>query len=350
MSNLTQTAIVSRKATLFFLVTLTISVGALLIWKAAAAVLAPYLPSDKVPASVAFGMLPSLNLSGGFTPPKSLEYSLETVTGKLPSLPGNAKVFSISNKPELLGDLERIKTQVRSAGFVFTGEDIRDGIAKFVDGNDQTRKLTVEIVSGNFVLRSNYIDDPAIISSSIRNEEAAVNLALGYFRDLGLDTGGFPVDKIRTRKLKIDAGQLVESLTLQAANLIEVNLTRAALGGLEVVPVNEETAQVRALVSNSKVVAASNDALPIEKFKFATYPLKGSKLAYEELKAGRGVFNREVSTPSVVISDVSLGYVENKNIKEWLQPVYLFKGTNGLIAFVSAVDDLWIREKATGGF
>ena len=71
--------------------------------------------------------------------------------------------------------------------------------------------------------------------------------------------------------------------------------------------------------------------------------MKGVDKAYQELQEGKGVFNKEIDTNFFPIRDVSLGYLETEVFQKYLQPVYVFRSDEGLLAFVSAVDESWLQ-------
>ena len=101
------------------------------------------------------------------------------------------------------------------------------------------------------------------------------------------------------------------------------------------------------LNSDKKVVEASYIFGNIQKYKFSTYPLKGTKAAFEELKNGRGALNKMPTSNVFPIRSVILGYLETKKHQPYLQPIYIFMSDDGFMAYVAAVSDMYTIEKIT---
>lgn len=289
---------------------------------------------------MAFGKLSPM-ISSGVRVPQSLTFRLETVTGSLPTLPRVAKVFAIEKREASFGLLEVVRTQAARVGFNGEPAEIAPGKFRFIDLANEKRVLTIEAISGNFVLDSDYLTNMEIIGRRPKSAEDAIARARDFWGNFGIDTSEFA--DTTTRYMRINSGRLVETPSLSSANLVQVNFGRAPLDGLRVIWPKQAEPGVSALVSGQEVVAAQSAILPIQRHKFATYPLKDVAGAFEELKAARAAANKTVNTSEVIILDVKLGYVESLANREFLEPVYMFLGLNDLIFYVPAVANLWIE-------
>lgn len=339
MATLTEAAILSKQVSRWTTLGLAALIFLLALFWVGKAAKTSLFPPKSLPAGVAFGKLPPM-VSGGIRVPATLTFRLETVTGNLPILPTVAKVFAIEKRGSSFGVLERIRGQAASIGFSTEPAEIAPGKLKFVDPRNEKRVLTIETISGNFRFDSNYLDNLEIMGGRPKSAEDAINKAGDFLGNFGVDLNEY--SNVGTHHIQISGGSLVETSSLSSANLIQVNFGRADLDGLRVIWPKQAEAGVSVLVSEREVVAATSTILPIQKHKFATYPLKDVARAYEELKSGKAAANRVVNTSEVIIQNVKLGYVES--LAQFLEPVYMFVGLGDIIFYVPAVDDVWIEE------
>jgi hypothetical protein len=79
----------------------------------------------------------------------------------------------------------------------------------------------------------------------------------------------------------------------------------------------------------------------------ATYGLKTSATAWEELQNGKGYIARYPTDGStnVIIRNAYLAYYDSLDPQTYLQPVFVFEGDNDFLAYVPAVASPWIEEK-----
>ena len=342
MATLTQAAIFSKKASFWILIGLVVLIFVLILLAGGKRIKQAFFPAGPLPASVAFGKLPKVDLGEGIGPAGDVTYTLETISGDLPTLPGTAKVLAVAEPEPSFGDLERIKGRFAKIGFLTEPVEISPGRLKFIDPANEARILTVERLTGNFTLESDWANNAQVIGGRPASVAQAQQQAETFLRGLGIDTAQLAPERIEKRNLRIDGGALTPTAALASANLVEVNFSRSDIDGLPVIWPKLEKSKVSVLVSQRGVEEATFEVLPLEKFKFASYPLKGAVRAFEDLKGGKGVFNN-VGEKEIVIVDVSLGYVETGSGSRFLQPFYFFKGLEKFIAYVPAVDERWLE-------
>lgn len=292
-------------------------------------------PPPPPAATVAFGKLPGTDFSEGIRQSGTINYKIETISGGLPQLPTNAKVFEISASNSSFGKLQDVKKEAQSIGFDQEAQIIPQGF-RFVDIKDSSRIFTVNSSNGNFLYQTSLQD-----ISKPNSVDEAMTTARVFFDNFGLSDKEFPDNKISTASLKFSANDLVPALSFSSADLVRVDFYRADLDKLPILPIIDGKSQIVAQVAKKGVVGAKMNIYNLERFKFATYPLKGVKKAYEELQSGSGVFNGTPTDP-FEITDVSLGYVEGSNTGNFLEPVYIFAGRGNSKAFIGAVDNAWI--------
>lgn len=343
MSTLTETASFSKKASIWVVIGIVALVFLMIFLGVAGNIKNALFPPPPLPATVAFGKLPAMDLSEGYKAPGGISYSIETVSGDLPVLVKEAKAFAIAPGVLSFGALEDVKTKASQNGFSGDVKEINGTKVEFTDPQESGRILTMDKTTGNFMLTSNYATDQSIITSRPESLESAIKSARSFFGNFGISELEFPAEKIRTQFLRIDGNILSKVASLSAANLVQVDFLRADIDKLPVIWPKDMAKLATALVSERKVVAADLNLLPIRKNSFATYPLKGTAAAFSDLKDGRGAFVKPIKTNSMIISDVKLGYVESSKNELYLEPVYLFYSSDEQIGYVPAVDAKWIK-------
>src|SRR3989304_10594007 len=97
VTNLTETASFSRKAFIWAIRLVGAIVVLVLLISLGRVLKNTIFPPKPLPATVAFGKLPKLDLTEGIKPQAQITYSIETISGQLPSLPNTAKVFTIAS-------------------------------------------------------------------------------------------------------------------------------------------------------------------------------------------------------------------------------------------------------------
>lgn len=295
-------------------------------------------PPPPLPATVAFGKLPRTDFSDGIKVGSKLNYKIETISGDFPKLPTSAKVFAIAPSNPSFGKLEDAKRKALALGFSAEAQIIPEGF-RFVDAKDSLRVFTVNSSSGNFLYKTSL---RAVLRPKSTDE--AIRAARNFFNNFNVSDKEFPDNKIETEDLKFSASDLVPAPSLANADLVRVDFWRADLDKLPILPTALGKSRVVAQVGEKGVVGAKMNVYNLERFRFATYPLKGVAKAYAELQNGQGVFNTNPDLDTFEITSINLGYVESDKTSQYLTPVYIFNGRGNLKAFVSAVDDSWISK------
>nr|MDQ3009040.1 hypothetical protein [bacterium] len=74
-----------------------------------------------------------------------------------------------------------------------------------------------------------------------------------------------------------------------------------------------------------------------------TYPLRSTESAWRIVQAGEAVIVNAGLQEHATVRSVSLGYFDSFNEQEYLQPIYIFEGDGGFMAYVSAIDTKFIQ-------
>ncbi len=339
MANLTATAQFSRKAFVVSMIVLSVALAGFLAYTFSASLRDSLFPPPIV-AIAAFGKLPPVSFSEGVPAPANVSYTLETISGNLPALPSIVNVFGIKQPLPSFGDLEETKKLAIAGGFRDQTGTIGTK-ATFVNSQTGTT-LTIDTVSKNFSVSSDYFNNQKVLSGHPKTEEEAISSAKRYVNGFGLSDSDFPKANIKTFNLKVDGTKLSDVPSVTASNLIQVNFGRADLNKIPVIYPNLKNPNLWVLVSANGVVAAKDSLRTIQKYKFSTYPLKGVQKAFDDLKAGKASYNKVLTGTNFPIRSVSLAYLETGVSQAYLEPVYVFKSDEDLFAYVNALDDSWI--------
>ncbi|MCJ7804324.1 hypothetical protein MUP35_01125 [Patescibacteria group bacterium] len=306
-------------------------------------------PPPPPPPTVSFGKLPALKFPENKTGDVKLNLRLETIQGGLPKLPEIAKVFFIPKEGPNLLALQRTTQQAKKLGFSSEPQQINETIYRWNNGETPLTTLDININTGNFHLLYAYENDAeAINSQDLPANQQAAQEAKNF-----LDAQGLLADDLATGSaefvyLKYSPPNLLPAASLSEADFVRANLFRADLDGLKILPPNPKNSLVSFLFSGirtlgRRIVEINYSYYPIERETFATYPLKNSQAAWQEMQGGKGYVANlgENEQGNILIRKVSLAYYDADQPQNFLQPIYVFEGDNNFIGFVPAVSSQW---------
>lgn len=107
------------------------------------------------------------------------------------------------------------------------------------------------------------------------------------------------------------------------------------------------SAPVSVLLSNStvegkRVVEVNYKYVNIDRQSFETYPIKTVNEAVAELKRGNYWPAVDSQNSRVAIRNIYLAYFEPITLTNYMQPIFVFEGDGGFVAYVAAILDKWI--------
>ncbi|OGD91662.1 hypothetical protein A3D07_03585 [Candidatus Curtissbacteria bacterium RIFCSPHIGHO2_02_FULL_42_15] len=347
MATLSQTSEISKKTFVGGFIVVGLIFLLILTYRFGLTLKNMLFPAPPPASTVAFGKIPKLDISEGVKSSEKIDYKIETISGELPKLAHEIKVFKVDFPKPSFGDLERTKAHVAGADYRKEPESVTDRTAIFRNSTSPDYVLTINITSGNFIMGSNYLNNKELTDKRPTSVEQATEIARNFFNNLRVDLSSFNEKAQKNQLLKFEDGTLNEATSLSSVNFIKVLFPRLPIDEVKVINPRLDRAPIWALTSSTDVVEAQVAMQNIKKHKFSTYPLKEITKALEELGKGQGALNEEIEGAVFPIRDVEIVYLESENYQEYLQPVYLFKSDNNLTAYVPAVDDTWISESGT---
>jgi hypothetical protein len=351
MLNLTQTAYWTRKILKFGAIFLVAIIFLRIFFNIANSFWKKIHPPPPPPPTVAFGKLPKLNFPENNPPAggTKLTFKLEMIQGGLPKLSSTSKVYFIPKEGPNLLALDRANQMAKKLGFKNQPQSISEKIYRWTTESTPPTILDIDINTENFHLYYDYQNDQEILSGKdLPTNQQAAQEAKNF-----LATNGFLTDDLATGSaeivyLKFTPPNLTPAISLSEADFIRVNLFRADLDGLKILPPNPKNSMISFLFSGAKtlgkrIIEVNYTYYPIRIETFATYPLKTTQTAWQELQGGGGYVANlgENQSGQIVIRKVSLAYFDSDQPQNFLQPVFVFEGDNNFIGFVQAVDSKW---------
>jgi hypothetical protein len=351
MATLTETAYYSRLTIKYG----AIAIVALLIFRGLFISFRAYWkkahPPPPPPPTVAFGKLPKLVFPERPNLP-TISYKLETISGSLPTLVDQAKVFFMPQPSDNLLAREKTKTWAKTLGFSGEPEEIDKYEYLFTSGATPTTTLKVNFLSRNFTLTYDWKNDLEILSvGNPPQESQAISLARGFLQSadaLGEDLALGPAE---VSYLKYKEGDLAKALFFSEANFAKVNLYRQDIDGTKILPANPKESNIFVIVSPATktgrgIIEASYTYNPVSLEHFATYPLKDVKSAWSQLTSGKAFIANLGNNPEgkITIRNAYLAYYDSNTPQNFLQPVIVFEGDQDFFAYVPAVSDNWLEQ------
>jgi hypothetical protein len=341
MTGLTQTAVVARRVIrygIYFIVFLT--VGRILL-TLTVNVYRKIFPPPLPEPTVKYGRLPKLNF-----PEKqkvNLTYSLETSTGEFPKITPQAKVFFMPKISANLLSLDVAKQEARSLGFISEPNQLSETTYSFGNPNYPVT-MEINIVTGTFSVSYDLNSDRTPLDKKPPAGEIAAALVRSYLSAANI----LPDDltgEMLPNFLKLDSGKFVNALAQSEADVVKINLFRKDYDELPSRTANPLEANVWFIVGgsqdrNQQIIAGEYHYYKVDETQFSTYPIISPEDAYSNLTSGNAyIANQGLAKEGegVTIRKIYLAYYDSENPNEFYEPIYVFEGDKGFMAYYPAI-------------
>lgn len=301
------------------------------------------------PPTASFGKLDPLPFPN--QQKENIAYSLDTLSGFLPTFSDRAKVYKITMSQPTLRGLETTQEKVSQAGFTSNAIQISQDVYQWTNQNSAFQKrITINIFSSDFTLSSPFLITPSLQTlSSTEEQKNAIEEAKSFLSNMSLFPQDIDEDKTKITLYSIQNGALIQTSKTSNAKIVRVDFFQKDLDNLPIYYEKGITSTIDLLIGKQnnrlEVVDARYFYKNISK-DFSTYAIKSAMEAFEELKQGKGyVASKAPDIVEVTIKKVLLGYYigEGEANQDFLMPVVVFVGDNDFVAYVSAVRDEWIN-------
>ncbi len=346
--SLTETAFYTRRAVNWAILGVIAYIILRIFWSIVVALFLIIFPPKAPPPNHAFGRLPAIKFPAAATPSAEFSMQLETIEGTVPAASASAAVYFMPKvAPNLLG-LNKAQDFATRLEFDPTPIQESKNIYRFNDPQLPLRRLRFDIVSGNFIVRYAFERDPSVfIEKNLPLPEAAkletINLLEAYNLYPADLSEGTPVVTFS----RLNGEQMVSTSSLSQADAVRVDFFRKMIGDTKIFTPVPDEAPVAIMVSgaaNAKkhVLQLAYTFWPIDYQTSATYGLKTSEEAWAELQTTKRYIARmPAGGGPAVVRNVYLGYYDSFEPQTYLQPIFVFEGDNGFLAYVPAVAQPW---------
>ncbi|HYD35432.1 MAG TPA: hypothetical protein VD999_05165 [Vitreimonas sp.] len=307
-------------------------------------------PAPPPPPTVGFGILPAIKFPAQTSDDKPGAYVLETATGTTPDFGDRAPVlFMPKSAASLLAD-QRARSIATAFEFGSEPEVLDSRTYRWTKSQPLEYVLEMDIQNYHFELTSDYLTRPELITDlNLPDNFEAVEMVKGYLTNVDLLPEDMATAAGEVTYLKSIGGQLQQAVSFSDADFIQVDLNRTPVEDAYRMYSPEGykgTAHaVLAGTSNGQgaIVHFEYHYNPADNSEVHTYPIRTSQSAWKLLQSGEGFIVNKGAGTRAVIRDVALGYFDSFEEQDYLQPVYVFSGDDGFLAYVPAIDPEFIQ-------
>jgi len=310
-------------------------------------------PAPPPPPNAAFGKLPAIEFGESTQViPTDLQFQLQTAEGTLPNLDNQTKVYFITTLGSKFFDEE--KTRQKAGWLGFPLESRKTSPTQFFFINPQTKAtLQIDTINNNFEIHFPYQEDRSFTNFPAPNQIQALSELKNLLSRAQLWPNDIDEAKTQSTFLRYQPAKnkLIAVSSLSEAQLIQINLFRANQNELPILPPHPNGANISFIISQNnelgkKIINGHYIHYPINYDHWATYPLKSPNVAWEELKTGKAYVanlgNNSKQKP-IIIRKIYLAYFDPDIAQNFLQPIFVFEGDNQFLAYLSAIDSIWLK-------
>ena len=301
----------------------------------------PDIRFNKLPA-------PTFTTTTVSTSSSGLKFTLENVDGHPPETTPSAKVYVMPKKlPSILSE-ERAKKMATKLGFTNEPEINTPTLYHFTYPSDPLWSLDIDITNLNFKLKYDYQKNLPVINleGGLRTEDA-LSYTKNYIQNNGLFDGSIIGGKASFNTFIFDPvfKTFSPATSISTTNAVRINFLRNDIDLLKVLPPAFDQSYNYALyvstTSPSRILELNYTFWPIAFDDFGTYPLRSGTTAWHDLIDGYAyVVKIGNNTPdrSIVIRNIYLAYYDSDEPQQYIQPIFVFEGDNGFVAYLPAID------------
>lgn len=300
------------------------------------------------PPTVLFGKLPAIPLpSEG----KNYQFNFQLVTKEygLPQMPDRYEVFFVPRRQPNFLAADRTRAFAAQLGFTTKSGDLGGDQLLFSDPSYPTRRIRINPLTNNFELIFD-VTDPSVLQKIPANfVPQAVMEAQVFLQKYGLLSPNFDLNRMRTQMVTFKDGRYRETSDPNQAIGVRVNFFDTDLKQTPwITAIFDQSPNFVVLsaesIESKKILQAQIVHFPIDMNNVATYPLKTSEQAWQELINGQGYIARFPSRQSreILVRRVYLAYFQVESYQPYIQPVFVFEGDDDFVGYTPAITSDWI--------
>lgn len=313
-------------------------------------------PEPPPPPTSGFGKLPVLNFPKVISETKPQSYTLELADGNFTSFGDRAKVFLMpKSPPNLLAD-QKVIGLAAKYDFNAPPQVLDTRTYRWTKSQPIEMSLQMDIQNSTFSLKSNFMSRPELLlNNQLPENYEAVTTLKTILSSAGMLPDDIATNSGRVSFLKANGGELQPAVSLSDADFLQIDLNRTLIDEkYDFYGPDGNKGVISALFSGSLTAGSGLVELeyhyfPVDYAQVETYPIRTANQAWKVLQAGEGHIANPGTQPNVVVRSATMGYYEDLQEQEYLQPIYIFEGDTGFMGFVSAVDPAFIITPLTQG-
>lgn len=309
-------------------------------------------PPKAPPPNHAFGSLPQQVFpKSDASPSGQLIYQLQTIEGSVPETSASANVYFMPKTGSNLLALSTAQNFAKRLGFVTTpiGDPTNPNVYRFDDPAAPLRHLWYDVVSTNFIIRYDFQQDPGLfLNNNVPAAAAAQAEARTLLQTYSLTPPDFTGGDVTVTFYKVSENSLIPVSSQSQADAVRVDFYRPRVANSPVVT-GATGGPVSIIFSGSqnskkRILQFSYTYWPIDYQTNATYALKTSTQAWQELQSGGGYVLHYPKGLLITVRSIYLAYYDSLDPQTYLQPVFVFEGDDGFLAYVPAVSSEYIDQ------
>ncbi len=350
---LTQVAHYGRLGVKISLITLVVLIVGRVFLEAFFAYWNAAYPPPPPPPTVGFGLLPPLRFPIKTDADKPASYQLQTANGSFPDFGDRARVYFMpKSNASLLAD-QRAKQIASGYGFVFAPSPLDTRTYRWTKSSPLQATLQMDIQNLTFTLTTDYLSHPELlVQKDLPDQSHAESLVKSFIASGQNVPSDISTVSAQISYLKSAGNDVAPAVSFSDADFVQVDLTRTPIDNQ--IPFYTQAGRrgiVHAiLVSNGNNITGRDQIVqmedyyhPIDYTEVQTYPIRPPAQAWQTLQGGEGYIVNKGTNPTATVRTVSLGYYDDTQEQQYMQPVYVFEGDGGFMGFVPAVDPRYIQ-------
>ncbi|MCB9812886.1 MAG: hypothetical protein H6772_00625 [Pseudomonadales bacterium] len=309
-------------------------------------------PEPPPPPTVGFGKLPALRFNKKSIEEMPSSYKLETANGSTPDFGDRAKVYFMPKaSASLLAD-QNAKKIASSYDFLFEPEVLGTETYRWTKSKPISSVLEMNIRNLNFKFTTNFLSHPEfLVGAKAPAGIDAVNRLKKFLERPGLLPDDVASASAEVVYLKALGGELAPAASQSDADFIQVDLDRLPIDDVyKMYSPEGYKGSIRAIITgamtgNDSIVDLEMNHNVVDYHQVHTYPLRSSRSAWQILQAGEGYIANKGKSEQAVIRTITLGYYDDFEEQEYLQPIYIFENEDdGFLGYVSALEPTYIQK------
>lgn len=302
-------------------------------------------PEPPPTPTMAFGAIPTVIFPQKEQP--TLTYTLELPTGVFPDFGDRATVYLMPEKRARFLALDQTVAEGTALGFKEAPQARTETIYRFQKTDPLPTTMDVNISTGRLIFSVNWSQDPNfILAKQMPTEDKALTDLKNYLKKANLIPDDLSTGEVHVTYLKVAGSSYVPTVSLSEADFLRLDIFRAKVEEVfETVTPDPQQGVVRAVISGNpdvaKIVGIEYNYYPVDYETNATYYIKSPTQAWMELQQGKGyVAQVDPGVSEVIVRRVELGYYDAFEVQPFFQPVYIFRGDDNMVAYVTAIVEM----------